>query len=316
MRTHVNESVVKRPSRAIATLENDLKELIANGMLTLNSKLTNLDDDKLLPRLIELWGFFWDQILTYVEAVFLPFQTEPILFSLGKVGKARAQETGARIDVRELTLRAFRNEIIFPIYPRLATRLGIIDLEEINRPRLQQMLLVLLSTANRSAVQQEPAEAAVSHLLRLVRTPLPAMNGGVSASQSPSAAPPSALHAHTSLRRAHPPSFLSAGIARDRRGRIQQPGSLDPSIFTDGEEDDSFDVEGDGSTPRGQYAFDTRDPRERERGMKILASLKSPEADQVNRVAPQYGLGLGLTVHGHRPSLDSQDDYGEEYIRR
>ena len=124
VRLHVNDCVVKRPSRAIGTLETDMKDLISNGMLTLNSRLANLDDEKLLPRLVDLWGFFWDQILTYVEAIFLPFQTEPILFSLGK---ARAQEAGARIDVRELTLSAFRNDIVFPIYPRLATRLTLSD---------------------------------------------------------------------------------------------------------------------------------------------------------------------------------------------
>ncbi|KAH7108185.1 HbrB-domain-containing protein [Auriculariales sp. MPI-PUGE-AT-0066] len=300
VRQHVNDSVVKRPSRAFATLENDLKELIGVGMLTLNSKLTSLDDEKLLPRLVDLWGFFWDQILAYVEAVFLPFQTEPILLSLGK---ARAQEAGARIDVRELTLRAFRNDIIYPIYPRLATRLSMVDAGDFSRPRLQQMLLVLISTANRSSVQPEPAEAAISHLIRLVRAPT-AANGGVSASHSPAAPASSALHAHTSLRGARHPSFLSAGMARDRRGRIQKPGSLDmPRYDAPDEETDEFDTEGDGATPRGQYAFDTR---ERQQGLNLLRSLKSPES-QGNNPAP---------IHSHRPSLDSAyEEDGEDYGR-
>ena len=171
------------------------------------------------------------------------------------------------------------------------------------------MLLVLLSTANRSAVQPEP-EAAISHLLRLVRAPRDA-NGGIEASHSPAAAPAAgALHAHTTLRR-HP-SFLSAGVARDRRGRIQKPGSLDVNTFDDVDPEE-LDPDADAATPRVQYAFDTRD---RERGMQLLRSLKSPEATEH---APPAPYGLGLNVHGHRPSLDSahedEEDYGRPLVR-
>ena len=53
----------------MATLEHDTSALISSGMVTLNAKLTGIDDDKLVSRVIEIWGFFWDQVLPYVEGV-------------------------------------------------------------------------------------------------------------------------------------------------------------------------------------------------------------------------------------------------------
>ena len=38
-------------------------------MVTLNAKLNGIDDEKLIARVIEIWGFFWDQVLTYLEGV-------------------------------------------------------------------------------------------------------------------------------------------------------------------------------------------------------------------------------------------------------
>ncbi len=40
-------------------------------MVTLNAKLTGIDDEKLVARVVEIWGFFWDQVLTYLEGVSL-----------------------------------------------------------------------------------------------------------------------------------------------------------------------------------------------------------------------------------------------------
>lgn len=69
MKRHIQLVVSASPPRAIATLENDASELIASGMVTLNAKLTGVDDEKLVARVVEIWGFFWDQVLTYLEGV-------------------------------------------------------------------------------------------------------------------------------------------------------------------------------------------------------------------------------------------------------
>lgn len=69
VKRHISSVVSTSPSKAVATLENNVSELIASGMVTLNAKLMGVDDDRLVGRVVETWGFFWDQVLTYVEGV-------------------------------------------------------------------------------------------------------------------------------------------------------------------------------------------------------------------------------------------------------
>lgn len=69
VKRHIQAVVSAAPSRAVATLENDTAELIAQGMVTVNAKLKGVEDEKLVARVVEVWGFFWDQVLTYLEGV-------------------------------------------------------------------------------------------------------------------------------------------------------------------------------------------------------------------------------------------------------
>lgn len=69
MKRHIETVVSSAPNKALATLENDTSELIAQGMVTFNAKLKGVEDEKLVARVIEIWGFFWDQVLTYLEGV-------------------------------------------------------------------------------------------------------------------------------------------------------------------------------------------------------------------------------------------------------
>ena len=69
VKNHIQSVVSQSPSKAVSTLEHDASELIASGMVTLNAKIVDVDDDKLIPRVVEIWGFFWDQVLPYVEGV-------------------------------------------------------------------------------------------------------------------------------------------------------------------------------------------------------------------------------------------------------
>ena len=66
---HIDTVTSRGPQRALSTLEHDVSELINAGMVTLNAKLMNVDEEQLLNRVVELWGFFWDQVLPYVEGV-------------------------------------------------------------------------------------------------------------------------------------------------------------------------------------------------------------------------------------------------------
>ena len=69
VRRHIETVIQRSPSRALATLENDVAELISSGMITLNTKISGVEDDKLVGRVVEIWCFFWDQVLPYVEGV-------------------------------------------------------------------------------------------------------------------------------------------------------------------------------------------------------------------------------------------------------
>ncbi|KIK59751.1 hypothetical protein GYMLUDRAFT_44200 [Collybiopsis luxurians FD-317 M1] len=141
-------------------------------MVTLNAKLSGIEDEKLISRVVELWGFFWDQVLTYVEGVLLPLQTDPLLASLYRAPKRPSSPsrqpskkpsissslalTGHgispyHIDVRTVALRSFRDKVIVPLHSRLYSRLSAISNPNKNAheiiqetpPRMQQMLLVL-----------------------------------------------------------------------------------------------------------------------------------------------------------------------------
>lgn len=73
VRRHIRAVLSRHPGKVIAQLEADLTDLITTGMVTLNSKLASgVEDEKVLPKVVELWGFFWDQVLPYVEGVGLP----------------------------------------------------------------------------------------------------------------------------------------------------------------------------------------------------------------------------------------------------
>ncbi|KAG1799785.1 HbrB-like-domain-containing protein [Suillus plorans] len=241
VRRHIQTILAVSPSKTLATLETDARELIAAGMVTLNAKLSNISDEILLGRVTEIWGFFWDQILPYIEGVLLPLQTDPLLTSLhrtqkqhrtssptrqgGKLGGSSALSSlSPTIDVRSVALCAFRDRVVLPVHGRLHNLLSppygkdmLARLSPFRQPRLQQMLLVLTSerrvrspspplSLHTPAIQPSAGEAAIESLLRLVS------NQRVS-------------HGHGLAPRAATPSFLSAGRPRDRRGRIGSSGA-------------------------------------------------------------------------------------------
>jgi len=170
-------------------------DLIRGGMQNLNAKLSGIDDEKLVTRLVEIWNFFWVNVLPYIEGVFLPLQTEAIIISLSrnvKAGHRRGSSpsavdpplSDARIDARQLCLTAFRDAIILPRYEKLTLLLS----EEMSRTnekdgdrgenwqwaRIQQMLLVLGSSSRTSNGDAPPrGEQATNQLLAFFRRSLP-----------------------------------------------------------------------------------------------------------------------------------------------
>ncbi|TFK25492.1 HbrB-domain-containing protein [Coprinopsis marcescibilis] len=330
VKNHISTVVSSSPSRALAKLENDASELIASGMVTLNAKLMGVDDEKLVARLVETWGFFWDQILTYVEGVLLPLQTDPTLNSLSRTSKQhhratspvrttghgpQASKSSAQlingtptIDVRTVALKSFRDRVVYPLYPRLHARLSLPNRQDVfqetggyQQPRLQQMLLVLSAQSRQRPVamsltapvpQPTPEEAAISDLLHLVRNPHPQ----TSARKQPFK---TGFQPRT-------PSFLSGGLPRDRRGRIAKKKTTGPSDLSTAVGPFDDDDLGD-DTPRhglssGTYVLDIDREKERE----MLEALRSPEP---NTRASIGGWGLGGI---HEVPMKSTEEEEEE----
>ena len=69
VKKHIQAVLSQSPSKAISTLEHDTSDLINAGMAKLNAKFVGVDEEKLVGRVVEIWGFFWDQVLPYVEGV-------------------------------------------------------------------------------------------------------------------------------------------------------------------------------------------------------------------------------------------------------
>jgi hypothetical protein len=92
VRRHIQTVLAASPSRALMTLATDARELIGAGMVTINAKMASLSDELLPTRLVELWSFFWDHILPYVEGVsvinWLSYRSTKMTFNLGSAAIA------------------------------------------------------------------------------------------------------------------------------------------------------------------------------------------------------------------------------------
>lgn len=324
VKRHIQAVVSSSPSKALSTLEHDASELIASGMVTLNAKLISIDDEKLVARVVEIWGFFWDQVLTYLEGVLLPLQTDSLLSSLYRTPKSHHRATSpnrqngpkasissslnhistSSIDVRTVALRSFRDRVILPLFQRLYARLSIPNRQDTfqetvtyQQPRLQQMLLVLSSQSRQRPVtfslttptpQPTAGEAAISDLLRVVRNPR--------ANTDPRSQPYNPVPGSQT----RTPSFLSGGLPRDRRGRIaqKQSGKGPP------QEEDKFGDE----TPRVGPSYVADVERERER--EFLEALRSPDLVSSTTRASVGGWGLGAG-HEDAPKTAEEEDEDE-----
>ncbi|KAH9485286.1 Target of rapamycin complex 2 subunit bit61 [Psilocybe cubensis] len=327
VKRHIQIVVSASPPKAIATLENDASELIASGMVTLNAKLTGVDDEKLVARVVEIWGFFWDQVLTYLEGVLLPLQTDPLLSSLYRAPKSHrtaspTRQSGTKssisssnsntstyhIDVRSVALKSFRDRVILPPFQRLYNRLSMINRQDnhqetssYQQPRLQQMLLVLSSESRHLPVtfslttpspQPTAGEVAITDLLHLIHNPRT-----YSDSRHPKFKNP-----HSQARTS---TFLSGALPRDRRGRVALKGKNLPDLVglqSPGNDDYIYGED----TPRmgpSSYIVDLERDRERE-----LEALRSPDIESSATRASTGGWGLGAGKEEPTKTGEEEED--------
>ncbi|KAG9123498.1 hypothetical protein FRC07_014869 [Ceratobasidium sp. 392] len=294
VRQHIQTVISRAPSRALAALEQDVRELVNTGMMTLNGKLAGLEEETLLTRVVQVWGQFWEQVLPYLEGVFLPLQTEKILQNLSKNPKPmRPGSPGSpshdipgvvplvgclTINVRSVVLQSFRDSIIAPIWQKLYEQFLSMgkDVEAgmalgDRYSRLQQMLLVLSSASPRSISLTQPptpvsqGEEAVTHLLRaILRVRAQAYSGsGTQVQRFPPAPILGFGGASTGSGAA---GMLFGATPRDRRGRIarRDVSYRDMNVFEEDGDGDIF----------GKEEPDVKSERQMER--EFLEALKSP----------------------------------------
>lgn len=135
---HVRRCVQKR---APVVLLEDLRELLDTGFSSLAQTIRNLTEDRLVPRLVELWLMVYCTILPFLQAVFLPLDLE--FRGSGSVlsareatdfwgslkGDAKADEV---FDVRRITLIAFRDTVILPRHETLLNLFSRLSLDSIS----------------------------------------------------------------------------------------------------------------------------------------------------------------------------------------
>lgn len=323
VKRHIQTVLAASPSKALTTLSADARELIEAGMVTLNVKLLLGSDEFLMGRLVEVWSFFWDHVLPYIEGVLLPLQTDPLLTSLYRTPKQLPSSSPTRqgsptVDVRSVALCAFRHRVVMPLSKRLHTLLSppltketLARLGKYRLPRLQQMLLVLTSERRSRpssprlspcapTAQPDTDEAAISELLRLFSQARHNLHNQYSQRRS---------FTQCATARSTTPDFSSARIPRDRRGRIGGARNMDAMILnaggwmTDGADRvttatcgsssavDDEDVHGD-SDDLNNESVETPRIGAMESDREIPPALR-PSVEHHHRASGGWGLGAG-----------------------
>ncbi|KAH7061465.1 HbrB-like-domain-containing protein [Macrophomina phaseolina] len=140
--------------QAPTVIIEDIGELLQTGFLSLDQTLRHCPDDRLVPKLVDMWTVVLYTILPFVQAVFLPldmeFKGKGIMnpkeaagfwgASLPNRNRADSDESrsknfptlGEDLDVRRLTLLAFRDIIILPRNDALMAIFSRLSLENIN----------------------------------------------------------------------------------------------------------------------------------------------------------------------------------------
>ncbi|KAI9893867.1 MAG: hypothetical protein M1814_005420 [Vezdaea aestivalis] len=131
--------------RAPHTLLEDFLDLLQAGFSSLDQSLHRIPDDRMIPILVDMWLIVFGQILPYLQAVFLPLDSE--FRGTGSLLTAREAldfwsllpgSEGFRdppndvLDVRRMVLIAFRDAVILPRHASLKALFSRLSLESIN----------------------------------------------------------------------------------------------------------------------------------------------------------------------------------------
>lgn len=123
---------------------DDLQDLLYTGFSSLDHALRQNSEERLVPGLVDVWLAVFGTILPYLQAVLLPLDLEfqgtgSLMSSRDAQNFWNALPAGQfhfpveeTLDVRRITLVAFRDAIILPRYDTLQTVFSRLSLESIN----------------------------------------------------------------------------------------------------------------------------------------------------------------------------------------
>ncbi|KAL9124441.1 MAG: hypothetical protein Q9217_006228, partial [Psora testacea] len=218
---HIQRCIVKRNPTIII---EDLQDLLSTGFQSLNKTLRGLNDQRIVPHLVEIWLFVFGVILPYIQAVFLPldleFKGHGSLLATGEAADfwgasadSNADEAfGNTFDVRRMVLLSYRDNVILPRYEALKTTFSRLSLDSINAsasPIVDSFDTLTSSSSNRpgTAGSLDPGSASYNSQSSTLydNTSLPSRSRGNSNLSAPEL-----------------PSFASPPSARQRQQRQQQ----------------------------------------------------------------------------------------------
>lgn len=171
---HIRRCIQKR---APVVIVEDLRELLYTGFASLAQTLRGVPDDRLVPKLVEMWLTVFGSILPFIQAVFLPLDLEfkgrgtimtaressefwGASISENKVderpsssgGIVKLPSLGEELDVRRMTLITYRDVVILPRHESLMAIFSRLSLDSINGlPPLTESIPQSFGTRSRGA---------------------------------------------------------------------------------------------------------------------------------------------------------------------
>ncbi|KAK5120207.1 hypothetical protein LTR85_006413 [Meristemomyces frigidus] len=143
--------------RSPIVLIEDVRELLQTGFTSLSQTLRGVPDDRLVPKLVEMWIGVYGSILPFLQAVFLPldleFKGRGVIMTVREAqefwgampealksderpssagGTTRLPTLGEELDVRRITLMSFRDTVILPKHESLMAIFSRLSLDNIN----------------------------------------------------------------------------------------------------------------------------------------------------------------------------------------
>lgn len=138
-------------------LVEDVRELLQTGFTSLAQTLRGVPDERLVPKLVEMWIGVYGSIVPFLQAVFLPldleFKGRGVIMSVREAqefwgampeslksderpssagGTVRLPTLGEELDLRRITLIAFRDTVILPKHESLMATFSRLSLDSIN----------------------------------------------------------------------------------------------------------------------------------------------------------------------------------------